>query len=540
MKPTKDKICLCMIGANESHIIKRCLDSVVDYIDFWVINDNSENDEMADLVTNYFKEKGIPGILDRSPWESFVANRSLSFRIAEKESNCDWMFVIDCDDYLVTPLTVPNGGKVRNNKRGRKKKSRTFMADSFLVKILEGDNVTQMRQHIFKIGDYKWRYSSIVHECPVSYTKKKKELTIKRRDGVKIKASRDGARSGDPLKYFKDALALMNDYKRVLKQKKSLPHYEEFLLTRYPYYICQSWFDYGHYENALEWADKRINAKKADGTCGFKEEIFWSHLRKCRCMRYLKKPFADREKQIQTTVDYDPVRAESFVEFYYLYKESDPEKALKWLKKAATVKKPDRLFIVEDYTYDFGAEHQLAQYYNDLGMERKSINCCLNLLKDSVGDRRKQVLQVYNRNKRYLLENIKKKPFHKIKLRGKKVALVVYDGVDQATVDSLKWNLTDYSKLSNIYTEHDKPTEPILIHITENCTFCYKSSFVGFLEEFKKVPQKVFLNRQEYDSVSPSHIFKSKKEGSGSFVTFSGGFDVQGTFCFDRVMYVQK
>jgi len=58
MKPT---LTLCMIVKNESHIILECLNSVYKYIDYWVICDTGSTDNTKEIITNFFKEKGIPG-----------------------------------------------------------------------------------------------------------------------------------------------------------------------------------------------------------------------------------------------------------------------------------------------------------------------------------------------------------------------------------------------------------------------------------------------------------------------------------------------
>ncbi|HBY69284.1 MAG TPA: glycosyl transferase, partial [Flavobacteriaceae bacterium] len=59
MSKTKPRLCLTMIVKNESAIIKRCLDSVKQHIDYWVIFDTGSTDNTKDLIKDYLSS--IPG-----------------------------------------------------------------------------------------------------------------------------------------------------------------------------------------------------------------------------------------------------------------------------------------------------------------------------------------------------------------------------------------------------------------------------------------------------------------------------------------------
>ena len=63
-----------MIVKNESEVIKRCLDSVIPVIDYWVIIDTGSNDGTQDIIKNHLKD--IPGELHERPWKNFGENRT--------------------------------------------------------------------------------------------------------------------------------------------------------------------------------------------------------------------------------------------------------------------------------------------------------------------------------------------------------------------------------------------------------------------------------------------------------------------------------
>jgi len=96
------KICLNMIVKNESKIITRLFDSIINLIDFWIISDTGSTDGTQDIITNYFNDKKIEGQLHNHTWKNFGHNRDLSLKLAQ---NCDYPFdyilLLDADMKLV-------------------------------------------------------------------------------------------------------------------------------------------------------------------------------------------------------------------------------------------------------------------------------------------------------------------------------------------------------------------------------------------------------------------------------------------------------
>src|SRR2546428_69578 len=73
---TKHKICLNMIVKNESHVITRCLGSVLPLIDYWVIVDTGSDDGTQKIIKDFMQEKGVSGELHERPWINFSHNRN--------------------------------------------------------------------------------------------------------------------------------------------------------------------------------------------------------------------------------------------------------------------------------------------------------------------------------------------------------------------------------------------------------------------------------------------------------------------------------
>jgi len=97
----KAKICLNTMVANESHIIQRMLESCYKFIDYYVIQDNGSKDNTKEIITNFFAEKNIPGLLYTTEWQYPGFNRDHALQQCQKtQHGCDWILRIDADEIL--------------------------------------------------------------------------------------------------------------------------------------------------------------------------------------------------------------------------------------------------------------------------------------------------------------------------------------------------------------------------------------------------------------------------------------------------------
>lgn len=103
MKNCKAKFVFNTMVSNEAHCVTRMLESVCDYVDYWVIQDNGSKDGTQEIVRNFFKEKGIPGFLYEIPWSGCMGtNRDHTVQTCLKANHgCDWILRVDADEILV-------------------------------------------------------------------------------------------------------------------------------------------------------------------------------------------------------------------------------------------------------------------------------------------------------------------------------------------------------------------------------------------------------------------------------------------------------
>ena len=88
-----------MIVKNESHVIRRCLLSVLPFIDSYSISDTGSTDDTRAIILEVLH--GVPGVLSRDAWQDFGTNRNLSLARAD----ADHVLFIDADETLEVDST---------------------------------------------------------------------------------------------------------------------------------------------------------------------------------------------------------------------------------------------------------------------------------------------------------------------------------------------------------------------------------------------------------------------------------------------------
>ena len=227
------------------------------YIDFYVINDNCQDpDDKTEEVAKQCLE-GIPGIYDRSNWVSFCENRNITLELAKKHSNCDYLMVIDCDDYLEVedPTCFDN-----------------LTAPAYHV-MLHNINIRYSRVQLFK-ASLDSHYCGVLHEYLALPPNTSTELL----KGAYMVCGHSSARASDPQKYQKDSEVL------------ELALVDEPNNDRYIFYLAQSYRD----SNALDKAKTTYLKRAKMG--GWIEEIYVSLLEAAKITERLHFAKAEEEK----------------------------------------------------------------------------------------------------------------------------------------------------------------------------------------------------------------------------------------------------
>ena len=91
-------ICLNMIVKNESKIITRLFDSVMDLIDTYCICDTGSTDNTIEIISEYFEEKNMQGVIFTEPFQNFGHNRNVALKRARDMA--DYTLFLDADMVL--------------------------------------------------------------------------------------------------------------------------------------------------------------------------------------------------------------------------------------------------------------------------------------------------------------------------------------------------------------------------------------------------------------------------------------------------------
>lgn len=250
---TRTKLCLAMIVKNEEKFIVSCIESVIPYIDYWVIIDSESEDETGELIKNYMGGAGIPGeFIQYTNYGPFRGDEKRTFMLEHAKDKADYIIMLDADNTLeITGLKDPFFD---------------LDEDAYFVKkrmgIIEFPVVSILR------GDYDWKFTGIIHEYPERCDNEKWSTEILEgciiHEAVKdLAAGSTAPRARDPKHYYEHALLLETE----MLKNKDLPQH---LINRYIFYTANSYNDCGFLDRALEIYRNRV----AYG--GFPEEVFYS------------------------------------------------------------------------------------------------------------------------------------------------------------------------------------------------------------------------------------------------------------------------
>jgi glycosyltransferase involved in cell wall biosynthesis len=332
-----------MIVKDESKLIKRCLDSVKPYIDYWVIVDTGSKDGTQKIIKNHMK--GIPGKLYERPWKNWGESRTEALKLAQ--GNGDYILFMDADDLL----EFENGATLDH-----------LTADQYTM-WRGAKGFSYLKPQLAKSG-LPWKWVGVTHEyldCDKQYTSE----TLK---NVHYRSLGGGATWKDPKAKFMKNVELLET---ALKKEPEN--------ARYAFYLAESYKDAGEKAKALEWYQKRIKMG------GWAEETFISMLHSGHMLKELGLPNPIVIEAFLTAHRFRPHRIEPI---YFLcenyLEESNHKLAYDLIKSRDFIPQPvvkDGLFNA-DWIADYGLDFQLSICSFYVGKHKESLALCEKLLKN--------------------------------------------------------------------------------------------------------------------------------------------------------------
>jgi glycosyltransferase involved in cell wall biosynthesis len=219
-----------MIVKDEAKVIERCLASVRDLIDTWIISDTGSTDGTQDLIPAALE--GIPGELFEEPWVNFGQNRTANIRHAHGKA--DYLLLIDADMIVRQLDTLP-----------------ALVAHSYMLRHI-GDAEYRVKRLVK--GNVRWRYEGATHEY---LTTDEQDVTANL-DTLVIEHFADGGSRSD--KFTRDARLLREDLDRDPANPRTV------------FYLAQTMRDLGNVREAIELYQRRAEMG------GWVEEVYYALL----------------------------------------------------------------------------------------------------------------------------------------------------------------------------------------------------------------------------------------------------------------------
>jgi beta-1,4-mannosyl-glycoprotein beta-1,4-N-acetylglucosaminyltransferase len=279
-------LCLNMIVKDESHIIKDTLTKLLQKIkfDYWVISDTGSTDKTKEIITDFFKEVGIPGELYEDEWVDFSHNRNKALEYAFGKSK--YLLIFDADDEICGDFVLPE-----------------LVKDYYQFQF--GSYTRYTRTQIVN-NSKRWKYVGVLHECIVSNDDRIDGASMEVIKGPYHAVSgRSGNRNLDSNKYLKDAIILEKAYYNAVDAKDDI-------YNRYGFYCANSYYDCEKYEHAITWYKKTLE------NGGWAQEKYVSCLNLYKCYEKMNNKESGFFYLVKSA-EYDRERAECYYELVKNY-----------------------------------------------------------------------------------------------------------------------------------------------------------------------------------------------------------------------------
>lgn len=340
---------LCTIVKNEAKVILKCLASALPLVDYVLVVDTGSEDGTQEVIRGFLAAHNVPGAVIEEPWRDFAYNRTFALERLRTVEWVDYAMIIDADDELIRdPAFEPTVFKSQMEH------------DLYDVEVSHG-GTSFFRPQICR-NALPFSFKSVLHEYleapPGSITRQNAQ-------GFRILTGRGGARSQNPRKYQDDAEAL---------ETALASETDPFLISRYTFYLAQSYKDCGEREQALEHYLQRAD----QGYWG--EEVYVSLFEAGNLMAALDRPFEEVVSLFERATQAVPTRAEALhAASLYCRNQGRNAEGQEYARRGLDIAEPIGLFI-QPWVYAYGLLDEFAVNAYWAGAYRESLDACLKLL----------------------------------------------------------------------------------------------------------------------------------------------------------------
>ena len=317
------KICLNMIVRNERANILRCLNSVAPYISSWVICDTGSTDCTQEIILDFFRERGISGMLHEFEFQNFSQARNTALDWT-REIDCDYVLLMDADMEL--QLSIESAFYDVNPF--------DHLTEAYYRMQQVGSGLTYWNTRLVRSG-HSVEYHGVTHEYLSTCVEPSNLDTASFIDHM------DGGSRGN--KYERDYELLIKDLRRDPTN------------ARTAYYLAQTLKDMGKHPEAAHYYDMR------SGMGGWDEETWHAELMSARCWLACGAEAAFTSGALKA-YSMRPGRAEPLLSLatHYRHKGAN-ELAVMFAKQGMAIPYPKNdILFVEQEAYHDGLKQEFA------------------------------------------------------------------------------------------------------------------------------------------------------------------------------------
>lgn len=303
--PGRPKLALCMIVRDESHVIRRCIESVRDLVDSWIICDTGSTDGTPELIHELLGD--LPGELFHTRWVDFGHNRSELMALAH--GRADRLLLLDADMTVEQVAPLPE-----------------LTADAYLLR-----HVGDLDYGVLRLvdGDRRWWYEGSTHE----YLCTDGRVVDAPLPALQVVHHADG--SSRDTKLLRDLALLRRDVARGTDSPRTA------------FYLAQTYRDLGRRDSALEWYRRRVDLG------GWDEEVFYAALQAGVLLR--DEGIAVAAGALLDAWQRRPTRAEPLYELARAYREHGSfDLAHLFAERGLQLEYPSDVLFVHRWVYSWG------------------------------------------------------------------------------------------------------------------------------------------------------------------------------------------
>jgi hypothetical protein len=338
-------LCLSMIVRDEMANLERCLGAVADHIGCWVIGDTGSSDGTQDFIKRFFALRAIPGELHSFPFHDFAQARNAALDCAAASSLAyDYLLLADADMELVVE---DDSFRERLEAPGYR----------LLQRAGSGSGLTYWNTRVVH-RDAHARYHGVTHEHIHVPGSVKDLYGAWYRDHAS--GSNRAGKSERDIRLLESALAAEKD---------------EFLRSRYTFYLGQSYREAGENEKALACFLRRADLGY------WAEEIFMSLYSAGKVQEALGRPVDEIIATYLRASNTVPTRAEALHAASRLCRlHNQFADGYEYARRGLTIPLSANGLFVETWVYEHGLLEEFAVNAFHFGRYGDCLSACDRLL----------------------------------------------------------------------------------------------------------------------------------------------------------------